>query len=68
MVTIYQSKRCNIPDYLNLQAGCCENLKSRNGEIAGFRYGVPNVRRMESENKEKREKKKQQRQAMTNKE
>jgi len=56
MVTIYQSTQRNIPDYMNLQAGFCENLKSRNGGISGFRYGVPKVRRMESENKEKGEK------------
>lgn len=56
MVTIYQSTQRNIPDYVKLQAGCRENLKSRNGGISGFRYGVPKVRRTESENEEKGEK------------
>jgi len=27
-VTIYQSKWCNIPEALNLQQHCCDNLKS----------------------------------------
>jgi len=27
-VTVYQSKWCNIPEALNLQQHCCDNLKS----------------------------------------
>jgi hypothetical protein len=45
---------------LNLQAGRCENVKYRNGEFDGFRYGVSKVRRMEIENKEKKARTKKQ--------
>ena len=35
-VTVYQTKRCPIPENMNLDQQCCQNLKMHTDFVASF--------------------------------